>query len=291
MRYADRHPNATSASEAPQVLHWLMYIASLMYIKLHWLMYIASLMYIMLHWLMYIASLMYIMQPASLSTTLSMAAVQLECSLKGLLECDDKQTETMEIVNDPLPEHIVEDARNARGNIQTKNARYRSAVCDYLGLRWESIAGKGNCFFAAVITGLLSTLPADRTDGLVGDQLRGIVVDWLRLQLSLGDDLAERVQVEIDAEINIPLICSRRGVLRVVPSTREEYLDAVAVDAVWIQGYHWLRAVSYIARVRVGLVIYPFDSVIYFGQGDYTIFLYKADAETHFDALVPLQRA
>ena len=238
-------------------------------------------MYIMLHWLMYIASLMYIMQPASLSTTLSMAAVQLECSLKGLLECDDKQTETMEILNDPLPDSIVEDARNARGNIQTKNARYRSAVCDYLGLRWESIAGKGNCFFAAVCVSLLSTLPDDRTDGLVGDQLRGIVVDWLRLQLQLGGDLAERVQVEIDAELNTALICSRRGVSRVTPTTREEYLDAVAVDGVWIQGYHWMRAVSYIARVRVGVVIYPFDSVIYFGQGDSTIYLYKVSLLAH----------
>jgi hypothetical protein len=35
---------------------------------------------------MYITSLMYIMQPASLSATLRMAAVQLECGLKGLLE-------------------------------------------------------------------------------------------------------------------------------------------------------------------------------------------------------------
>ena len=59
-RYAIRrgkHPNATIASEAPQVLHWLMYIATSMYI----------------------------MQPAGLSTTLSMAAVQLECSLKGFI--------------------------------------------------------------------------------------------------------------------------------------------------------------------------------------------------------------
>ena len=92
--------------------------------------------------------------------------------------------------------------------------------------------------------------------------------------------------------VQIPLMCSRRAVPQVTPSTRQEYLNAVAVDGVWIQGYHWLRAVSYIFRVRVGLVIYPFDSVIYYGQGDYTIFLYKADAETHFDALVPvLQRA
>jgi hypothetical protein len=216
----------------------------------------------------------------------------------------------MEILNELLPEELVEAyAKQAKGNLITRNARYRSAVCKHLGLRWESIAGKGNCFFAAVSTSLLATLPSDRTDGLVGEQqLRFRVVEFLRLQMELGDFLAERVQIEIDAElkvrsfcfaqlnhltltVQVPLICSRRGVHTVVPTTRAEYLDAVAVDAVWIQGYHWLRAVSYIARVRVGLVIYPFDSVIYFGQGDYTIFLYKADAETHFDALVPAQRA
>ena len=125
--------------------------------------------------------------------------------------------------------------------------------------------------------------------------LRTVIVDWLRLQTELGDNLAERVQVEIDGELGQELICSRRGVSRVVPSTREEYLSAVAVDGVWIQGYHWMRAVAYLARVRLGVVIYAFDSVIYFGQGDYTIYVYKADAETHFDALVPesesLQRA
>jgi len=99
--------------------------------------------------------------------------------------------------------------------------------------------------------------------------------------MQLRDDLAERVQAEIDAELHIPLICSRRGVPRVTPTTRDEYLKAVAVDQTWIQGYHWLRAVSTIALVRIGLVIYPFDSVIYFGQGDCTIFLYKVRSLTH----------
>jgi hypothetical protein len=215
----------------------------------------------------------------------------------------------MEILNEALPREIVEAAMNAKGNFATKNAKYRSAVCKTLGLQWESIAGKGNCFFAAVSTSLQATVPPDRTDGLLGEQqLRDVVVEFLRLQTELGDDLAERIQAEIDAELNvrsfcfsqlnhltlavqIALICSRRGVAQVVPSTRQEYLNAVAVDAVWIQGYHWLRAVSYIARVRVGVVVYPFDSVIYFGQGDHTIYLYKSDAATHFDALVPAQRA
>ena len=188
----------------------------------------------------------------------------------------------MEILNDPLPDDIVQGAREAKGNFATRNASYRRAVCMYMGLRWQSIAGAGNCFFAAVSTSLLATLPADRTEHLVGEgQLRALVVDWLMLQTQVGDDLAERVQVEIDAELNVPLICSRRGVPRVTPTTRDEYLRAVAVDQTWIQGYHWLRAVSTIALVRVGLVIYPFDSVIYFGQGDSTIYLYKVWSLTH----------
>jgi hypothetical protein len=110
-------------------------------------------------------------------------------------------------------------------------------------------------------------------------------VNWLRLQIEQNDNLAERVQAEIDAELGVrsfyyallqrltltsqtPLECSKRGVARVTPNTREEYLDAVAVDRVWIQGYHWPRAVSIIAGVRVGVAIYPFDSIIYYGRGN-----------------------
>jgi hypothetical protein len=199
----------------------------------------------------------------------------------------------MEIQNDPLPEDIVQCAREGRGNFMTRNASYRKAVCNHLGLRWQSIHSAGNCFFAAVSTSLLATLPANRTDHLVGEQqLRALVVNWLMIQTQLGDDLAERVQVEIDAELHVrsfyfahlkrltltfqrTLQCSKRGVSRVTPTTRAEYLEAVAVDGVWVQGYHWMRALSTIAMVRVGVVIYPFDSVIYFGQGDDTIYLYK----------------
>ncbi len=235
----------------------------------------------------------------------------------------------MEIQNVPLPEDIVQGARDARGNFATKNASYRRAVCNHLGgLQWQSINGAGNCFFAAVSTCLLANLPPDRTDHLVGEKrLRALVVEWLELQTRLDDDLAERVQVEIDAELHVrffyfaqlkrltltfqvTLQCSKRGFTDRTSTTRAQYLKAVAVDGVWIQGYHWMRAVSTIAMVRVGLVIYSFDSVIYFGQGDKTIYLYKVwlflsadhsfisftiqtDVETHFEALVPqsLQRA
>jgi hypothetical protein len=98
-----RHPNATIASVAPQVLHWLMYIASLMYI----------------------------MRGATGATL----HVHHATSLKGLLERDNKRNKTMDILNDPLPDDIIQGAREAKGNIVTKNASYRRAVCTYLGLR------------------------------------------------------------------------------------------------------------------------------------------------------------
>jgi hypothetical protein len=184
----------------------------------------------------------------------------------------------MEIFNVPLPEDIVQGAKDARGNFATKNASYRRAVCNHLGgLQWQSINGAGNCFFAAVSTCLLATLPPDRTDHLVGEKrLRALVVEWLEHQTQfVDDDLAERVCVEIDAELGVTLQCSKRGFTDHTPTTRAQYLKAVAVDGVWIQGYHWMRAVSTIAMVRVGLVIYSFDSVCYFGHGDKTIYLYK----------------
>ena len=110
----------------------------------------------------------------------------------------------MEIQNVPLPEDIVQGAAAARGNFATRNASYRRAVCSHLGLQWRSINGAGNCFFAAVSTCLLATLPSDRTNHLVGEnRLRALVVEWLEQQMRLEDDLAERVQVEIDAELNV----------------------------------------------------------------------------------------
>ena len=110
----------------------------------------------------------------------------------------------MEVLNDPLPVEIVEAARNAKGNFATKNAKYRQAVCQHLGLRWQSIGGAGNCFFDAVSTSLLATLPPDRTDHLVGEmRLRALVVEWLEQQTRLEEDLAERVQAEIDAELHV----------------------------------------------------------------------------------------
>ncbi len=72
-----------------------------------------------------------------------------------------------------------------------------------------------------------------------------------------------------------------------VPGSTERYLDAVSNNGVWPQGFHWFRGVSFLYNVRVAVIIFGNSIVRYFGHGDVTLYLYKFDAETHFDPLVP----
>ena len=65
-------------------------------------------------------------------------------------------------------------------------------------------------------------------------------------------------------------------------------LDAVEQDNVWVQGWHWQRAISILFNVRVAVVIFGQRVVRFIGQGPVTIYLYMPDAETHFDPMLPL---
>jgi hypothetical protein len=50
-----------------------------------------------------------------------------------------------------------------------------------------------------------------------------------------------------------------------------------------------MRGVSYLYNVRVAVIVFGNDAVRYFGEGDVTVYLYKFDTETHYDALIPLR--
>ena len=53
-------------------------------------------------------------------------------------------------------------------------------------------------------------------------------------------------------------------------------------------GYHWVRAVSALHNVCIGVVIHGFEHVTFFGDPSLPrSYLYKKDAETHYDALLP----
>lgn len=197
----------------------------------------------------------------------------------------------MEYYTTELPDSVRADCQ--KGNFQTRNARFRQAVCQHLNLRYIGVGTAGNCFFESVSILLRESIGIDTTAA----SLRADVVECLRLCPGSTQDLAERIRVEMEDELGRPLVCSTRGRLPqtdvkldgFVPSTLQEYLDACACEGVWVQGLHWLRAISYLHDVCVAVVIFDQLLVRFIGSGNKTIVLYKVDAETHWDPLVHSQ--
>jgi hypothetical protein len=185
----------------------------------------------------------------------------------------------MEIINELLPDNVRDIG--TFGNFAQKNARYKAAVCRYLRLRFLGVDGAGDCFFLSVCVALQATLPAVPANLADKDLLRAACIQFLRTCEHSQRPLSERVVVEMEAELNVDLEASNRQTLRDTrihgfhPNTIQDYLDASAFSGVWVAGYHWLRAVSTIAGVRIGVIIYGHDSIVYFGHGTHTIFLYK----------------
>jgi hypothetical protein len=137
-----------------------------------------------------------------------------------------------------------------------------------------------------------------REAGLIPDtmsalQLRRDVVQFFRACVGSREHYCERVLIEIENELNEELICSSRVKINgfrvhlLVPATMDIYFDAVEQEGVWVTGTHWQRAISLLYNVRVAVVIFGHPIVRFFGQGSVTIFLYKSDAETHFDPMLP----
>ena len=118
--------------------------------------------------------------------------------------------------------------------------------------------------------------------GITGRDIRRDVVDFFRNCDQSTQELMERCIVDMEHELKHELTSSNRAKLNgrplqgFVPLTIEDYLDASAHDGVWIQGYHWLRAVAFLYEVRVGIVICGHEFIRFIGVDEgITIFLYK----------------
>jgi hypothetical protein len=199
----------------------------------------------------------------------------------------------MEYSTEDLPQDCV-NAASLPFNFQTRNARFRQAVCQHYLLQWKSVSGNGNCFFEAVCV----LLRDPRIHHVVhSDVLRADVIEFFRSCLDSTQPVCERVKDDMLAEVMQTLSCSNyksfngKRLNGYIPSTIEEYLDASSHDGVWVQGTHWLRAISFLFDVRVAVIIFGQPIVRFFGSGSITVFLYKADAETHWDALVSMVAA
>jgi hypothetical protein len=196
----------------------------------------------------------------------------------------------MEYSVEDLPQDCL-DAASLPLNFQTRNARFRQAVCQHYQLQWKSVSGHGNCFFEAVCVLLRDPRIHHEFDS---DELRANVIEFFRSCLDSTQLVCERVKDDMLAEVNQALSCSSHKSFNgkrlngYIPTTIEEYLDASSHDGVWVQGTHWLRAISFLFDVRVAVIIYGQPIARFFGSGPITIYLYKVDAETHWDALVSM---
>ena len=196
----------------------------------------------------------------------------------------------MEYSTEELPPHVLDGCD--KGNFQTRNARFRAAVCKHLELQWQGIGGDGNCFFEAIVALLRAADMCPLTCN--AQELRRNIVQLFRTSQGSTQPFCERLIIDITGELNEKLVCSShasingRRINGFQPATVDDYLQACETDGVWTQGFHWLRAVSFLYDVRVAVVIFGQEIVRFFGQGDRTFYLYKVDAETHFDALAPL---
>jgi hypothetical protein len=147
--------------------------------------------------------------------------------------------------------------------------KYRDAVCQHFHLRLKRINGNGNCFFESCAA-LLPTVSD-------ANALRRQVVAFLR-ECVHGEHgaLGERCLCEIEAELNEELIGGKK---KIFPLTAEAYLNASACSRIWVAGYHWVRAVSALHNVCIGVVIHGFEHVTFFGDPSLPrSYLYKKDA-------------
>jgi len=176
--------------------------------------------------------------------------------------------------------------------------KYRDAVCRHLHLRLKRCSGSGNCFFESCAL----LLPSLRLDA---NTLRQQAIAFLRECVHAEHGaLGERCLFEIESELNEELIGAKK---QTFPLTPEAYLNASASNRVWVAGmglglgfwvclgltpqpgYHWVRAVSALHQVCIGVVIHGFEHVTLFGDSALPrVYVYKKDAETHYDALLPV---
>ena len=192
----------------------------------------------------------------------------------------------MNYTTETLPDHVLEGLD--KGSWPVRNARYRNAVCRVFNLKWISVGGSGDCFFESMRYLLLQAVGIN----LSASDIRKEVVSFFRECVSSTEPLCERICVEMEWELSQQLVCSThkryQGELLngYHPISVADYIEASSFSGVWVQGLHWMRAISHIYDVRVGVVVWEHPIVRYIGSGEKTVFVYKVDADTHFDPLV-----
>ena len=178
---------------------------------------------------------------------------------------------------------------NIDGLHDMKQVAFLLAVCTDLGVRVMSVTCNGSCFFDSIY----ALLPTVGKGTIASKNLRPVVVDFLR-QCSAGDhgELGERIKIDMEAALHSKIVSSAPHMRQhnKKPRDMRDYLDAVSKRSVWVEGFHWPRAIAALFNVRVDVCIFEFDYLLSFGNMDDPIIrLWKSNADTHFEPMIPVR--
>ena len=191
---------------------------------------------------------------------------------------------------------------------RTETRRYREAVCYAFNLHYKQIDGDGNCFFASCGAAFKHVHHVAGGHEVPSRLMRNLCCTWLRRCVR-----EEGLEVHLLQEVNIsspgiPIpsalrseVCkSMQAVLKyqvvgaptksgkVLTSSICNYLDYSEHEGVWVEGFHWLYAVATLYNVCIVVIVNGHEHThVYGNRNSVRIYLYKFDAQTHYDVLLP----
>ena len=166
---------------------------------------------------------------------------------------------------------------------------FLQAVCDHLKVRVVSVGANGSGFFESIY----ALLPTVGKRTMAANNLRPFVIKFLT-ECNAGEhgDMGARVKVDMEAALTIKVVSSAPTLRQhnKKPKDMADYLNAVSKRSVWVEGFHWLRAIAALFNVRVDVCIFGFTYALSFGSAhDPVIRLWKSDVATHFEPMIPVR--
>ena len=205
-------------------------------------------------------------------------------------------------------EHLPDTVRTFK---RTETRRYREAVCYAFNLHYKQIDGEGNCFFASCGAAFKYVHHVARGHEIKSQEMRNLCCTWLRrcvreegLELHLLPELAIiSPGIPIPSAFRREVVKSMQAVLKyqvvgcewtktgkVLPSSICHYLEISEHQGVWVEGFHWLYAVAWLYSVCIVVIVNGHEFThVYGNRNSSRIYLYKFDAETHYDVLLPCE--
>jgi hypothetical protein len=166
---------------------------------------------------------------------------------------------------------------------------FLKAVCNHLGVRVVSVSSNGSCFFDSIY----ALLPTVGKGTMAANTLRPFVVKFLtECNDGRHGDLGARVKTDMEAALHTKVVSSAPTLKQhnKKPNDMADYLNAVSKRSVWVEGFHWLRAIAALFNVRVDVCIFGFIYALSFGSANDPVSrLWKSDVATHFEPMIPVR--